>query len=269
MADLALALSGGGAAGLGHIPVLEGLDALGRRPVAIAGTSIGALMGAAYAAGLSGAEIRAHVMELLTSPSRAARRLWEEARFDGLGRLLSLDARAIVSVVLPARVPRRFEELQVPLTVVATDFHGRAERRLSRGDLRAALAASIAIPGVVRPVVLEGRVMVDGGVTNNLPVEALPRGPVTVAVDVASEPPSDATEVPNGLELSLGALRILMQELLEVRLSRRPPDVLIRPPCSRFMALEFYRATEILEAAEPARAETSAAVARVLNLREA
>ncbi|PRX38361.1 NTE family protein [Meinhardsimonia xiamenensis] len=267
MTDIALALSGGGAAGLGHIPVLEGLDALGMKPVAIAGTSIGALIGAAYAAGLTGAQIRAHVLELLTSPSRAARRLWEEARSNGIGKLLSLEAETVVSIALPPGVPERFEDLEIPLKVIATDFHGRAERRISRGNLRAALAASIAIPGVVRPVVLDGRVMVDGGVTNNLPVEALPDGALTVAVDVASEPPSESTDIPNGLALSLGALRIMMQELLEVRLSRRPPDVLIRPPCSRFMALEFYRAAEILSAAEPAREETQTAIRRAIAMR--
>lgn len=264
MSGLALALSGGGAAGLGHIPVLEGIDALEVPVVAVAGTSIGALIGAAYASGMSGADIRAHVLDLAASPSRAARRLWNEARFDGLGRLLTLDARAIVEVVLPPAVPRRFEDLAIPLTVIATDFHGRCERRFSRGPLREALAASIAIPGVVRPVVLDGRVLVDGGVTNNLPVEALPRGPLRVAVDVASEPPSDDASVPGGLAISLGALNILMQALLEVRLRQDPPHVLIRPATSRFMALEFHRVREILADAEPARQEAQERIARAL-----
>ncbi len=69
---VAIALSGGGAAGIGHIPILEALDEVGLTPVAIAGTSMGAVVGAAYAAGVPAKAIRAHITDLLSSPTRLA-----------------------------------------------------------------------------------------------------------------------------------------------------------------------------------------------------
>lgn len=270
MTDVAIALSGGGAAGLGHIPVLEGVDDLGIRPIALAGSSMGALMGAAYAAGLSGAEMRAHVMRLIESPSAPALRLWRQAGFGGIGRLLALDTPTVVELVLPDTVPERFEDLATPLTVIATDFHARRQRQFKTGPLRAALAASIAIPGVFRPVELDGRVYVDGGVSNNLAVDCLPPGAFKVAVDVSSDPADtiDAQTVPSAFGATLGSLHILIAELVSARLSLHPPDVLLCPESRRYAALEFHKTLEILEISEPARAETAAALGPALRGKE-
>lgn len=262
---VALALSGGGAAGLGHIPVLEALDDLGVRVAAIAGSSVGALIGAGYAAGMTGTDLRGHVMGLARSPSKTARKLWKELDFKGLSAILSADPEAAIGVLEPDGLPERIEDLRIPLTVMATDYHARASWAFTEGPLRPALAASIAIPGVFRPVSLGGRVYVDGGVTNNLPLDRLPEGALCIGVDVASEPPSDATEVPGGMAATVGSMRIMMRALLERTLETRPPTVLIEPASRRFGALEFWKAAEILEAADHAREDTRRAVARALE----
>ncbi len=172
MKTFALALGSGGARGLAHIAVIEALDEMGMKPVAIAGTSIGALIGAAYAAGMSGKDLRHHVHRrsrmvggemhapLHAGARRHAHRSACPAR---ISQATQMDAEKFCAQFLPEAVPDGFSALEIPLTVMATDLHRREEAPLPAGPLRPALAASIAIPGMFRPVLLDGRVLIDGG----------------------------------------------------------------------------------------------------------
>jgi NTE family protein len=265
MTRLLLALSGGGVAGLGHIPVLEALDDLGLRPAAVAATSSGALAAAAWTGGCTAAAMRDHVATLWSRPSLAARRLWEEYGPGSLGRVLSFDPHAVVEVLLPDCVPETFAELDTPLTVVATDYHARREARFTGGNLRDALAASIAIPGLFRPVSLGGRVYVDGLVTNNLPISALQGDGFVVAVDVGTPPPDAGTDVPGGLAAMMGGMRIMVTCLVEQSLARHPPDLLFRPASAAFGALDIAHAPEALAAADGLRDEARASLAAALD----
>src|SRR5580704_8006780 len=140
MKSFALALGGGGARGLAHIPVLEALDEMGVRPAAIAGTSIGALIGAAYAAGMSGKDIRHYVLSIAHNPSATRQRLLA-ARTGKLSDLLSgafsqavqMDAEKFCAQFLPEGLPADFAELKIPLTVIATDLHRRQEKVFTSG----------------------------------------------------------------------------------------------------------------------------------------
>jgi len=255
MPTLTLALSGGGAAGIGHVPVLEALDEIGVRPVAIAGTSIGAVVGACYAAGMTGADIRAHVATLLDDPLATARRFWNNASFRLGMPSMAIDALTTVRTVLPETLPERFEDLEIPLTVAATDYHARKTVYFDSGDLRKALAASIALPVLFRPVEWDGRVLIDGGVTDNLPIRCLPEADVCLAVDVASEPPSDSTDVPGPAELLAGSLRIMMRTLLTESVNGRDGVFVVEPDSRGFRALDFQRWEEILEAGDEAKAK--------------
>jgi NTE family protein len=255
MGTLTLALGGGGAAGIGHVPVLEALDELRLRPVAIAGTSIGAVVGACYAGGMTGAEIRAHVAGLMEDPLATARRFWKNASFTLGATALSIDPQATIRAVLPEALPERIEDLGIPFTIVATDYHARGPVRFTHGDLRQTLAASIAMPVIFRPVEIDGRVLIDGGVTENLPVRALPASDVCLAVDVASEPPSANGGVPGPAELLAGSLRIMMRALLTESLGSREGILLVEPDTHGFRSLEFRRWQEILDTAGAARAQ--------------
>jgi NTE family protein len=176
MKTFALALGSGGARGLAHIAVIEALDEMGVKPLAIAGASVGALIGAAYAAGMSGKDIRHHVLAIAHNPRETRRRLLA-ARAGRLSDLLSgafsqatqMDAEKFCAQFLPEAIPADFSALAIPLVVMATDLHRREEAALSSGPLRTALAASMAFPGLFRPVGLDGRILVDGGATNPLP----------------------------------------------------------------------------------------------------
>src|SRR5215211_9460643 len=136
---LALVLGGGGARGLAHIPVLEALDEIGVRPVAIAGSSVGAAIGAAYAAGMTGKEIRRHAIALLHDRPEVFRRLvlaraaaLTQLFSAGFGNPMVMNAEKLAALFLPKRVPKTFVEIGAKLFVVTTDLDGRNEKVFAR-----------------------------------------------------------------------------------------------------------------------------------------
>jgi NTE family protein len=270
MTPFCLALSGGGAAGLGHLAVIDELDRAGARPAAIAGSSIGALVGACVAGSMSAEKIETHVTDLTADLAGMGRRLLRGASWSDLGLGLFLDPEHILHIVLPDELPERIEDMPIPFTAVATDFYRQCEVRFTEGPLVPALAASMAIPGLFRPVVIDGRVYVDGGVAANLPIEALPDDMPVIAVDTVTNPPDEtSTAVPGPLASSMGAMRIMMRALLERQLQDRAPFALLRPPSCRFGPLDFHRAEDILQAAEPIRSETRKALRRLAEVEAA
>lgn len=252
---IGLVLGGGGARGFAHVPVLEALDEMGLAPTAIAGTSIGAIYGAARAGGLSGAEIRARTLDIFGNRTAALSKLWS-MRPKKLGDLLTggfgigqINSEKILEAFVGDALPETFEACVLPLTVVATDFYGGEEVIFSRGSLRPAVAASIALPTLFKPVVIDGRVLVDGGIVNPIPVDALPAEvDVIVAVDVVSFPePREGRSLPSAMEAIFGSTQLLMQQIATARFERRRPDVLLRPPVNNVRVLDFLDAGRILE----------------------
>ncbi|MEL6519709.1 MAG: patatin-like phospholipase family protein [Pseudomonadota bacterium] len=161
---IGLALGSGGARGLCHIGVLQEMRALGAHPDVIAGTSIGALVGAAYAAGrLESLEEWARG---LTRVSFA--RLWDL----NLGTGGLVQGRALERLFADLDLPEKIEDLDVPLVAVATDLATGAERWFQEGSLFDAVRASIALPGVISPHCVDGRWLLDGGLVNPIPVSA-------------------------------------------------------------------------------------------------
>lgn len=252
--NFALALGGGGARGLAHIHVIEVLDELGIRPVVIAGSSIGALMGAGLAAGMSGRDIHEYVRAMLGSPTEVASRLWRarpgkfsEMRERGF-RVGQFNAERIIKTFLPAQVPDTFEELAIPLRVTATDYYGHKLAVLDEGALNPALAASAAIPAVFRPVFHRGRVLIDGGIYNPVPFDLIEgRADILIAVDVVGAPVEMGGKPPTSIELMFGASQLMMQSIISMKLSHKRPDILIRPAVSRFRVLDFLKVDEILQ----------------------
>ena len=265
MTDVSLALSGGGAAGLGHIPILEALDDLGIRPVAIAGTSMGSLIGACYAAGMTGADIRDHVIGLADDPMSVVKSFWSNAKPTLQSFTVQIEADAAVRSVLPERVPETFEDLDMPLTVVATDFYARERACFASGDIRDALSASIAIPAVFQPVRLGGRILVDGGVADNLPVRELPKNGLCIASDAAIEPPSTDTEMPGLAAQVTGSMRIMMRTMMSEGLKQHPNVLFLQPASRRFGALDFDKVEEILASVDDLRDLARAMIAERLG----
>ncbi|MBW3571474.1 MAG: patatin-like phospholipase family protein [Gemmatimonadetes bacterium] len=242
----ALVLSGGGSRGLAHVGVVLGLEQLGHDPDLVVGTSIGALVGALYAAGYPPEEIERRVTEvdwgeiftpapLLAGPDR-------EARYPLLLYDLQTDTlrfnrgfipqwrinRLLVRLLFDAEARSRgdFDRLARRYRAVAADLRTGEPVVLARGDLALAARASMAVPGVFAPVVWDGRSLVDGGIASNVPTEVARRLGATrvIAVDANRADPGTVSR-------SAPAVAGRAVQLLQANADRGdpPPDVLVVP----------------------------------------
>jgi NTE family protein len=254
MPRIGIALGGGSARGLTHIPYIEAMDELGLKPSIIAGTSIGALLGAGWANGMSGAELRDHSFQVLGTMRTIASRIWGTS-FRNLGAVIQnglnmqLDASQVVDNFLPEKFPLQFDELKLPLYVVATDFQSWHQVVFNAGPLRPAIAGSIAIPMLFKPVRFANHLLVDGGVVNPLPLDqAAADCDVLVGIDVNGDPAARMNKLDyKALDVWFGAAQIMMHSLIAHMMAAYPPDVYVRPHVDPFGTLEFWRVREIVE----------------------
>jgi NTE family protein len=260
---VAIALGGGGARGLGHILALEALDEMGIAPVAISGTSIGAIVGAAYAAGIDAKQLRDYAQRALRNRTEVMGKLlrarvgrFADLVFRGRGNPVLLDGEICLDLFWPEQVPDFFDDLAIPLLVVATDFYNRCEIVLTEGPLGAAVAGSMALPGLMKPVEADGRVLIDGGAVNPLPYDVLfDRADIVIGVDVTFGGRTRRRRFPTPFESMFGAAQIMQGAITAQKLKMRPPDILVRPGVEQFGVLEFLRVGQILRAAEDAKDE--------------
>jgi NTE family protein len=254
---IGVALGGGSARGLTHIPYIEAMDEIGLKPNVIAGTSIGALIGAGWANGMSGAELREHSFSVLGTMRIIAGRLWGAqvrnlGNFFQAGFSVQLDAMQVVDAFLPQPFPYEFRELTTRFYVVATDFQSWHQAVFSEGPLRAAIAGSIAIPSLFRPVPFANHLLVDGGVVNPLPLDqAAADTDILVGIDVNGDPSEQLSKTNhNALDVWFGSAQIMMHSLTAHMMAAYPPDVYVRPHLNSFGALEFWRVREIVQHVE-------------------
>jgi NTE family protein len=262
MKTFGLALGGGGVRGLAHALVFETLDEMGCRPCIIAGTSIGAIMGAIYASGVPGKTIRESIQknafsrrdtwrDILKRRSNLLKMVRTVAFEHGRGGTLKPDR--FLNFLLAAVHKRTFEELHIPLLVIAADYWTGEEVVLQTGDLLPALKASIALPGVFAPVTVGDRVLLDGGIVNLVPYEhILDRCDVSIAVNVIGIRTPGRNRTPNALASVLGSVQIMQETTLSEKMKRRKPDVLVSPEIVDVPLLAFGLATRVLRQSAPA-----------------
>jgi len=269
---IALALGGGSARGLAHVSMLEVFDELGVRPSVIAGTSMGAICGAAYAAGLSGAEMRDEFTALFATPAYFLKRLTRKLR-GGISALWNarmpgvVDNVTLFEMLLPEAMRCDFAALKIPFLAIAADFYAIEQVVLDKGPLIPALAASSALPSLTRPVVLGGRTLIDGGFVNPLPYDVvLDRADVTVAVDVTGLPRRrPGNKPPRTLEAVTGSTQILFHSLTREKLKSAAPHILIRPGVGAFGAMDYFKIEAILAAAKPAKEDLKRQLSQILG----
>ena len=233
---ISVALSGGGARGIAHLGVLAALDELGLPVGALAGASSGAIAATFYAAGFAPRDIlrllQATSIPRLTRPVFGGNGL---LRLEAVGQLLG---RHLGDTL-------RFEDLQRPLTLVATDLEAAESVYFSAGLLLPPLLASSAVPILYRPGEYQGRQLVDGGLLNNLPVEPLlPLGRPVVGVHC--NPLDRAARLPS--------LRRVVERTLQIALSANVAQrktqcaLLLEPPAlQQFRPLDFRKAEALFE----------------------
>lgn len=274
MTRFTLALGGGGVKGLAHIALLKKLDALNLKPDAVSGTSMGAIIGALYASGLSGLEIESRVRdhlflkeEGLRGNYRRRKHLvkWLKVFSFETSRGGFVTADGLFEHLFSELLGRDFSELQIPFTAIATDFHSGEEVALSKGVLLEAVQASMAVPGVFAPVEINNRLLVDGGIVNNVPVSHVRlENCLLLASDVISL--SEATQ-PKTTQVMSGAISILLQRLTQTEFEKHPPDFLFKPNTQDIDAFDFHKILQVLEKGEEALLNQEKDLVNLLGLK--
>ncbi|MGI9236550.1 MAG: patatin-like phospholipase family protein [Woeseiaceae bacterium] len=275
---IGLVLGGGGARGAAHIGVLKELERL-RVPIdVITGTSMGAIVGGLYASGMTAAELEELVGSLdwagalSDKPDRSDlsfRRKQDDAEFPidfelGLrgtdlvlpkgvvqGRKLDLLLRELT--IKTSHIDD-FDELPIPFRAIASDI-GRGEAYvMSKGDLARAIRASMSVPGVIAPVRIDDRLLVDGGIVGNLPVDVIQELGVDVVIAVDVEfPLYGEDELGSVLTISEQMLTILIRKETLRQIDRLgAQDVLIRPELGTFASTDFGNILGTIEPGEEA-----------------
>lgn len=260
-----LVLSGGGARGAAHLGVLKVLEEAGVRPHCIAGTSMGAFVGGLYAAGVPREDLvrvmRQTDWESLFERTVNRDRLSFRRKEDDLqflikyklgvrrGRLAlppallrNQNLGLLLRSLLPAGISRRdFDRLPIPFRAVAADLETGEAVVPAGGDLATVLLASMALPGLLPPVPYEGRMLVDGGAVNNIPLEQARRmgAEVLLVVDVGS-PLRQVQEVRDFYDIADQTLTIFTRRNAAATLSTLGPrDLLLRPDLAKIGVTDF------------------------------
>ena len=269
-----LALGSGGAGGLAHIPMLEVLDELDIVPRMISGSSIGAVIGALYASGLSGAELRRLMTDFSSEDRHILRSLVQGSAGLSLFDLLRpdlvngglLDTQGFLDFLHEKIQVSTFEELAIPLKIVAADYWKREQVVLDQGPLIPAVKASMAVPGLFAPVALNGRLLVDGGTVNPLPFDLLQgQCDLIVAVDVSGEAAEPAENKPDVLDSLFNTFEIMQRAIVTEKMKHTRPDILIQPKTSGIRLLHFHKAEQIFAQSASAAEELKSALRGFLD----
>lgn len=238
---VALVLSMGGARGIAHIGVIEELLQQGFEITSIAGSSMGALVGAMYASGQM--EV---CKEWLYSWDKY--KMWKLADISLSREGLVKGNRFIKE--LKKKIPNiDIEDLPIPYVALATDIAHRKEIVFDKGNLHDAVRASISIPLIFHPLQQDGMILMDGGIMNPIPLKYAKRikGDILIAVDVNSQikPSKRMTINPRTIYMESSLLKL--QQLARYELLETPPDLLIQTSVDDYGILDFYKAKELVK----------------------
>lgn len=231
---IGLALSGGGARGFAHFGVIKALSELGLAPDVISGVSAGALAGCLYAAGHSPEKaLNIFISTKIYRFFRPAMSMRGFLKMSTLEKLYKL------------YLPEKFEDLSIPVTFNATDIQAGKTIYFSKGPLVHPLMASCCIPVMFEPMLLDNKLLVDGGILNNLPVEPL-LNQCDLIIGIHTNPCQGEMPVANMRTVMERSLLLAIQNNIKERIELC--DVFIEPPMlCRFTTLDSSRAHEIFE----------------------
>ncbi len=286
---VALVLSGGGALGISHVGVIQELEARGIRPDMVVGTSMGAVIGGLYAAGLDGAELETVVTSVnwpgIFNPSAdrsdlTYRQKQQQADFPGTASLgvsgtgVILPTGAISDQVLlqelrrfsPARARlESFDDLEIPFRAVATDIATGEAVVLGSGDLPMAMRASLSLPGVFPAVRIDERLLVDGGLAANIPISVAREmgADIVIAVWTPNDLlPDDRIKSVLDVVAQTISLLILANERAELS-TLTDQDILIRTDTGTIGAASFTKGADLIAAGRAAFVTHEAELARL------
>ena len=266
-----LVLSGGGAKGFAHIGVLKVIDSLGLKVDYVAGTSMGAIIGSLYATGYSGKQLEAlfnsQDFNVLINDEfeRSSKTFYERENAEKYAVSLPFDKFSIslpsglsrgqnvynllYQLMLPVSEVEDFKNLPIPFFCIATDIETGESLVMDKGNLAEVVTASGALPSLFQPVVINGRILIDGGVTNNFPVEELRKRDMDVIIGV------DVQDVLKDRESLKSALEILIQinnfrTIDAMKDKASLTDIYIKPDITNFSVISFGEGRDIIENGE-------------------
>jgi NTE family protein len=273
---IGLALGGGGARGLTHIGVLMVLEREGIPIDLIVGTSIGALVGGAYASGISPDELRKRMNAYLNSPEfqSSAMKAFETARAKGAlgltariqtylrntfyliqamfkpGILPNEDFQTIINYFIP---DIQIEETRIPFRAVATDLVSGKEITFSKGPLRQAVMASCAVPGAIAPLKEGERLLSDGGIISLVPSSVARQEGADIVIAVAVDRGIDPEELRTVVDVYQRVNEIMSEKLKNYELANA--DVVILPEVGDLHWSDFSEAINLIDEGEKAARE--------------
>ncbi|MBD9499816.1 patatin-like phospholipase family protein [Pseudomonas sp. BGr12] len=289
---IGLVLSGGAARGLAHIGVLKALDEQGIHVDAIAGTSMGAVIGGLYAAGYTPRELEQLALgldwkqALSDSPPRVDvpfRRKQDDRDFlvkqklsfrdDGtlglpLGAIQGQNLSMLLeSLLVHTSDTRNFDQLAIPFRAVATDISTGEKVVFSKGHLPQAIRASMSIPAVFAPVDVNGKLLVDGGMVDNIPVDVARQMGVDVVIVVdIGNPLLDRKQLTTVVDMLNQSVTLMTRKNSEAQLATlKSSDILVQPPLSGYSSTDFGRVPQLIDAGYRA---TSILAPRLATLRK-
>lgn len=286
---IGLVLSGGGARGAAHIGVLKVLEEYHVPVDMIAGTSFGAIVGGLYASGYSAAELEQILTNidwqqaLSSSAPRSQRSFQRKEDDDGFLIKLNIGIKdgdlrlptglitpnnlrlTLRDLVSPIAERESFDDLAIPFRAVATDLETGQAVTLGKGDLTSAMIASMAVPGLFPPVERDGKLLVDGGVSNNVPVDVARAmgADIVIVIDISS--PLQAKEDMASLPQVINQLALILtnQSAAAQLATLTDEDVIIRPILSGISTVNFENASKAVPRGEDSARQVAAALQRL------
>ncbi|RPI63308.1 MAG: patatin-like phospholipase family protein [Ignavibacteriales bacterium] len=262
--SIGIAFGAGGARGIAHLLMIEALDELGVKPSIISGSSIGAVVGAFYAAGFTAKEMK-EILDQLINPK-------SDSVFDFLLKsdivkmFTMFDPQFIRSGFIKGEKFQkymkshlqvsRFEELKIPLMIVATDYWKKEAVIFEKGDLIQPIKASYSLPGLFTPVKIKNRILIDGGAVNPLPFDLImDKCDITIAIDVTAFKAQNESEIPPTFDSVFTTYQTMQNSIIKERLKFLRPDIYIRPEIFDVRVFDFVKADLIFKQAESAKEE--------------
>jgi len=272
--SIGIAFGAGGARGIAHLLMIEALDELGVKPSIISGSSIGAVVGAFYAAGFSAKEMR-EILDQLINPK-------SDSVFDFLLKsdivkmFTMFDPQFIRSGFIKGEKFQkfmeshlkvsRFEELKIPLKIVTTDYWKKEAVVFEKGDLIAPIKASYSLPGLFTPVKIKDRILIDGGAVNPLPFDLLmDKCDITIAIDVTAFKAQNESEIPPTFDSVFTTYQTMQNSIIKERLKFLRPDIYIRPEIFDVRVFDFVKADLIFNQAQSAKEGLKRQLETLLN----
>jgi len=261
---IGIAFGAGGARGIAHLLMIEALDELGVKPSIIAGSSIGAVVGAFYAAGFSAKEMKEILDQLINPKSGSVFDFWRKS--DIVKLLTMFDPQFIKSGFIKGEKFQKymkthlkvsyFEDLKIPLKIVTTDYWKKEEVIFDKGDLIQPIKASYSLPGLFTPVKIKNRVLIDGGAVNPLPFDLImDKCNITIAIDVTAFRAHNESEIPPTFDSVFTTYQTMQNSIIKERLKFLKPDIYIRPEIYDVRVFDFVKADSIFKQAQPAKDE--------------